>query len=115
MVLVERRGRPGRFLASRSRFPVDQQLWARWTGCCAWPVPPRWFTRRARRPDSWWRDRDTDRGGERVDPFGLKPHLVETWKLSTDPEFIAKVRDVVGAHSLFAAYDPASGSVIAQH
>lgn len=35
--------------------------------------------------------------------FGLEPHLVETWKLSTDPEFIAKVRDV------------ASGSVIAQH
>jgi hypothetical protein len=30
--------------------------------------------------------------------FGLKPHLVETWKLSTDPEFIAKVRDVVGLH-----------------
>jgi transposase len=95
--------------------------------------------------------------------FGLKPHLVETWKLSTDPEFIAKVRDVVGLYvsppehalvlavdeksqiqaldrtapclpilpttperrthdyvrngttSLFAAYDVASGSVIAQH
>jgi transposase/uncharacterized protein YjbI with pentapeptide repeats len=95
--------------------------------------------------------------------FGLKPHLVETWKLSTDPEFIAKVRDVVGLYmsppehalvlavdeksqiqaldrtapclpmlpttpqrrthdyvrngttSLFAAYDLASGSVIAQH
>jgi transposase len=95
--------------------------------------------------------------------FGLKPHLVETWKLSTDPEFIAKVRDVVGIYlsppenalvlavdeksqiqaldrtapclpilpttpermthdyvrhgttSLFAAYDIASGSVIAQH
>ena len=95
--------------------------------------------------------------------FGLKPHVVETWKLSTDPEFIGKVRDVVGlcmsppehalvlavdeksqiqaldrtapclpilpttperrAHdyvrhgttSLFAAYDLASGSVIAQH
>jgi transposase len=30
--------------------------------------------------------------------FGLKPHLVETWKLSTDPEFIAKVRDVVGLY-----------------
>jgi transposase len=30
--------------------------------------------------------------------FGLKPHLVETWKLSTDPEFIAKVRDVVGIY-----------------
>jgi hypothetical protein len=28
--------------------------------------------------------------------FGLKPHAVETWKLSTDPQFIAKVRDVVG-------------------
>ena len=28
--------------------------------------------------------------------FGLKPHLVETWKLSADPQFIEKVRDVVG-------------------
>jgi transposase len=94
--------------------------------------------------------------------FGLRPHTVETWKLSTDPEFIAKVRDVVGLYmsppehalvlavdeksqiqaldrtaavlpmlpatperrthdyvrhgtaSLFAAYDLASGSVIAQ-
>jgi transposase len=94
--------------------------------------------------------------------FGLKPHLVETWKLSTDPAFIAKVRDVVGLYmnppehalvlaadeksqiqaldrtapclpilpttparmthdyvrngttSLFAAYDVAGGSVIAQ-
>ncbi|MGH3761096.1 helix-turn-helix domain-containing protein, partial [Actinophytocola sp.] len=27
--------------------------------------------------------------------FGLKPHAVETWKLSTDPQFIEKVRDVV--------------------
>jgi transposase len=30
--------------------------------------------------------------------FGLKPHLVETWKLSTDPQFIGKVRDVVGLY-----------------
>jgi transposase len=30
--------------------------------------------------------------------FGLKPHLVETWKLSTDPQFIDKVRDVVGLY-----------------
>jgi hypothetical protein len=22
--------------------------------------------------------------------FGLKPHLVETWKLSTDPQFVDK-------------------------
>jgi len=28
--------------------------------------------------------------------FGLKPHLAETWKLSADPQFIEKVRDVVG-------------------
>ena len=94
--------------------------------------------------------------------FGLRPHVVQTWKLSTDPQFIAKVRDVVGLYlnppehalvlavdeksqiqaldrtapclpilpttparmthdyvrhgttSLFAAYDVASGSVIAQ-
>ena len=94
--------------------------------------------------------------------FGLKPHLVQTWKLSTDPQFIEKVRDVVGLYmsppenalvlcvdeksqiqaldrtapclpmlpttparqthdyvrngttSLFAAFDLASGSVIAQ-
>jgi transposase len=95
--------------------------------------------------------------------FGLKPHQVQTWKLSTDPQFVDKVRDVVGVYmdppenalvlavdeksqiqaidrtapilpmmpttparmshdyvrngttSLFAAYDLASGSVIAQH
>ncbi|HEY2519066.1 MAG TPA: IS630 family transposase [Streptosporangiaceae bacterium] len=95
--------------------------------------------------------------------FGLKPHVAGTWKLSTDPQFIGKVRDVVGlcmsppghalvlavdeksqiqaldrtapclpilpttperrthdyvrhgTTSLFAAYDLASGSVIAQH
>ena len=27
--------------------------------------------------------------------FGLKPHLVDSFKLSTDPQFIDKVRDVV--------------------
>jgi hypothetical protein len=95
--------------------------------------------------------------------FGLKPHAVETWKLSTDPQFVDKVRDVVGLYmappenalvlavdeksqiqaidrtapilpimpttparmthdyirhgttSLFAAFDIASGSVIAAH
>jgi transposase len=30
--------------------------------------------------------------------FGLKPHLVDTVKLSTDPQFIGKVRDVVGLY-----------------
>ena len=30
--------------------------------------------------------------------FGLQPHRVETFKLSTDPQFIEKVRDVVGLY-----------------
>jgi transposase len=30
--------------------------------------------------------------------FGLKPHRVETFKLSTDPEFVEKVRDIVGLY-----------------
>src|SRR5919202_229808 len=30
--------------------------------------------------------------------FGLKPQLVDTFKLSTDPQFIDKVRDVVGLY-----------------
>jgi transposase len=30
--------------------------------------------------------------------FGLKPHLVQTWKLSSDPQFIDKVRDIVGLY-----------------
>ncbi len=30
--------------------------------------------------------------------FGLQPHRVETFKLSPDPQFIAKVRDIVGLY-----------------
>jgi transposase len=30
--------------------------------------------------------------------FGLKPHLVQTWKLSSDPQFIDKVRDLCGLY-----------------
>jgi transposase len=30
--------------------------------------------------------------------FGLKPHRSETFQLSTDPDFVAKVRDVVGLY-----------------
>ena len=30
--------------------------------------------------------------------FGLKPHRQETFKLSTDPDFVPKVRDVVGLY-----------------
>ena len=31
--------------------------------------------------------------------FGLRPHRLETFKLSTDPDFVAKVRDVVGLYT----------------
>ena len=30
--------------------------------------------------------------------FGLQPHRMETVKLSTDPDFVAKVHDVVGLY-----------------
>ena len=30
--------------------------------------------------------------------FGLQPHRLETFKLSTDPLFVAKVRDIVGLY-----------------
>jgi transposase len=30
--------------------------------------------------------------------FGLQPHRQETWKLSKDPQFVAKVRDIVGLY-----------------
>jgi len=30
--------------------------------------------------------------------FGLKPHLTEAFKLSTDPQFLDKVRDLVGLY-----------------
>lgn len=29
---------------------------------------------------------------------GVKPHVVQTFKLSTDPEFVPELRDVVGLH-----------------
>jgi transposase len=30
--------------------------------------------------------------------FGLKPHLEDSWKLSADPQFVDKVRDIVGLY-----------------
>ena len=30
--------------------------------------------------------------------FGLQPHRAETFKLSTDPDFVGKVRDIVGLY-----------------
>ena len=46
--------------------------------------------------------------------FGLRPHRLETFKLSTDPDFVAKVRDVVGlyvsppAHAIVLCVDEKS-------
>jgi DDE superfamily endonuclease len=46
--------------------------------------------------------------------FGLKPHRQETFKRSTDPDFVAKVRDVVGlylappAHAVVLSVDEKS-------
>jgi transposase len=46
--------------------------------------------------------------------FGLQPHRLETFKLSTDPDFVTKVRDVVGlyvsppAHALVLCVDEKS-------
>jgi transposase len=39
--------------------------------------------------------------------FGLKPHLVQTWKLSKDPQFVDKVRDIVGLY-----LDPPAKAVV---
>jgi hypothetical protein len=39
--------------------------------------------------------------------FGRKPHLVQTWKLSTDPQVIDKVRDIVGLY-----LDPPQAAVV---
>src|ERR1700745_815661 len=33
-----------------------------------------------------------------VKAFGLEPHCSETFKLSTDPQFVEKVRDIVGLY-----------------
>ena len=46
--------------------------------------------------------------------FGLQPHRLEAFKLSTDPDFVAKVRDVVGlyvsppAHAIVLCVDEKS-------
>ena len=46
--------------------------------------------------------------------FGLQPHRLQTFKLSTDPDFIDKVRDVVGlyvsppAHAIVLCVDEKS-------
>ena len=39
--------------------------------------------------------------------FGLRPHRSETFKLSSDPEFAAKLRDVVGLY-----LDPPAHAVV---
>lgn len=47
--------------------------------------------------------------------FGLQPHIVETFKISDDPQFVGKVRDVVGLymqppdHAVVFSVDEKSG------
>jgi DDE superfamily endonuclease len=50
-------------------------------------------------------EEDPMRRGPKLEPilriwraFGLQPHRAETFKLSTDPMFILKVRDIVGLY-----------------
>ena len=43
-------------------------------------------------------DLDAVGGASDLEAFGLQPHRQETLKLSTDPQFVAKVRDVVGLY-----------------
>ena len=38
---------------------------------------------------------------------GLQPHRIRTFKLSTDPTFVAKVRDIVGLY-----VDPPAHAVV---
>jgi hypothetical protein len=56
-------------------------------------------------PDAthWWRRSMADRSGLSKSTigriwrnFGLKPHLTDTFKLSTDPLLVEKVVDIVG-------------------
>ena len=61
--------------------------------------------RRADRADHWWTRSMAARVGVSAATvgrfwraFGLKPHLVEAFKISTDPLFVEKVRDVVGLY-----------------
>lgn len=90
-----------------------------WTGCTTSPGPGS----RARSPtttSSGWSSNAggaagrchalvdaVHGGGDRPEPdggqpiwraFGLKPHQTEAFKLSPDPQFIDKVRDVVGLY-----------------
>ena len=41
--------------------------------------------------------------------FGLKPHRVEAFKLSSDPEFVEKVRDIVGLYLAPRCWPTSSG------
>jgi hypothetical protein len=41
-------------------------------------------------------DEEVDMPEGAVGTFGLKPHLTDSFKLSPDPQFIDKVRDIVG-------------------
>src|SRR4029450_9324481 len=84
-------------LRARSATSRSKRCW--WPPWSANPTTPR--TGRGRR---WPKRAGCGRrgwggsGGGVVTAFGLKPRLVDTFKISTDPHFIDKVRDVVGLY-----------------
>ena len=87
-----RRAAPGCSAHDRRRADRGRWWWPRWS---ASPTTPR--TGRGRR---WPRESGLSKStvGRIWKAFGLKPHLVDTFKISTDPQFIDKVRDVVGLY-----------------
>ena len=55
--------------------------------------------RRAGRRARWRRDRDEpERRQPHLAGLRAKPHQMETFKLSPDPQFIDEVRDIVGLY-----------------
>ena len=94
--------RPG-----RRAFPGWRATWS-----SGWS-PARWRRRRARRPTGRCARWPGDIG---ISPasvqriwaaHGLQPHRVRTFKLSTDPAFATKLRDVVGLY-----VDPPAHAVV---
>jgi hypothetical protein len=63
-------------------------------------LQPRRLTRRNGRPGTWPAQLGMSQSAiSRIwRTFGLKPHPVDTFKPSTDPQFIEKVRDIVGLY-----------------
>ena len=105
------RGRGRRAVARQDPAVAHSHGWrAIWSS--GWS-PARWSRRRARRPIGrcarWPREIGISPASvQRIwVAHGLQPHRVRTFKLSTDPAFAAKLRDVVGLY-----VDPPAHAVV---